>query len=176
MNAEDRNTKMRSPSNQDSSGNNAGTNMKEGVAAPIKKTPIAGGRGARMGSSDDLATALKTAELRTAATQTFGRPDDAQGPNAAAKKTDEDSPDEQATGSQGPFEDPSDAVVASEPSVGQTTRNVNPSAEKSSPPFENGVVDGPAPTNPPETQADAKRDATPDQKSALVSSDQSSDE
>jgi hypothetical protein len=96
-NADDRNTNMRSPSNQDSTGNKADMGAKDRIAAPNTKTPVAGGNGTRMGNSDDAAIAPKTGEPRTAATQTFGRRDDTQRPNTAAKKIDEDAPEVQKT-------------------------------------------------------------------------------
>jgi hypothetical protein len=95
LHADERNTNMRSPSNQDSSGNKADTGVRDRVAAPNPKTPIAGGNGTRMGGSNDEETTPKTGEPMAAATQTPDRRDDTQRPNTAAKKIDEDTPDEQ---------------------------------------------------------------------------------
>jgi hypothetical protein len=95
FNANEQNANMRSPSNQDSTGNKADTGANDRVAAPNDKAPIAGGNGMRMGSSDDAAIAPKTREPSAAPTQTFGRRDDTQKPNTAAKKIDEDATDEQ---------------------------------------------------------------------------------
>jgi hypothetical protein len=81
----------------------------------------------------------------------------------------QDNLDRKATAGQ-----PYDTIKTAKPAYGKTT-NDSPTAKEAAPAFENDEVDAPARMNATGVQADAKRDATPIQKPALVNEDQTND-
>jgi hypothetical protein len=70
---------------------------------------------------------------------------------------------------------PYDTKVAQPATSGQMTQNNNPAMREAAPANERGVVDTPTRMNATGVQTDAKRDATPIQKPALVNEDQTND-